>query len=287
MARLTSWIVLAVVAGVVIGCGPAKELPDEVITPPDNTEKPIVAPTASEPAAKAYVEKAVKTYSGGKPELVAKGKVSRVLLKGKQYKLDDVPVVETVRTLAAVWPDRYVDTDERQAQGRKVSLTAYLHRPHFAVASEGIEQAVNNMVERERNFAADATGQLWMVLFLPQTDPKAAVYELRPGEFLPAGAQKPIPAQMLKLSLGDFPQYQLTFDAKTDALLRVEYVYKQFGVPARQTWTYSDHKAGPDGFLLPRKIEVRLNSNLVEEWDVEKWEFPATIDDKEFSPPKK
>ena len=286
MVRLATWTFL-VAAAVVVGCGPAKELPDEVPAGPDTSEKPAAVPAVSEPAAKAYVEKAVKAYSGGKPEQVAKGKVSRLVLKGKQYKLSDIPVIETVRTLAAGWPDRYVDTDERQAQGRTAVVTAYLHRPHFAVVSEGVEQVINNPAERERNFAADATGQLWMALFLPLTDPKAIVYELRPSEFLATTAKQPVPTHTLKLSLGDFPQYQLTFDAKTDALLRVEYTYVQFGTPARQTWTYSDHKPGPNGFLLPGKVEFRLNNILAEEWEVQKWEFPATIDDAEFSPPKK
>ncbi len=287
MARHATWAALAVAAGLIVGCGAGKELPNATPKGPNDDAPAAVVPAASEPAAKAYIETAVKAYTGGKPELVAKGKASRAVLKGKQYKLDDVPVVETVRTIAAVWPDRYLDNDERQAQGRKAVVTAYLHRPHFVVVEGSVEQVLSNNTERERNFTGDATGQFWMTLFLPLTDPKAVVYDLRPNTFLPLGAAQPIPVQTLKLSLGEFPSYQLTFDAKTDLLLRVDYNYSQYGTPTRQTWTMGNHKTGPEGFFLPTNTEFRLNNSVVEEWVVEKWEFPAAIADTEFSPPKK
>src|SRR5262249_50315160 len=108
----------------------------------------------------------------------------------------------------------------------------------------------------------------------------------RPGTFSPPGGGPLVQSQTLKLALGDLPPYQLTFDSKTDALLRVEYTYTQLGTPTRQAWTMIEHKLSPEGLLLPGKTEFRLNGAVAEEWTVEKWEFPAAIDDKEFTPPK-
>ena len=291
MARHATWAALAVAMSVIVGCGPGKELPNATPKAPDDSTPTTVKPAASESAAKAYIEKAVKAYTGGKPELVARGKASRAVLKGKQHKLDDVPV-QAVRNISAVWPDRYLDTDEQQIQERKGVVTAYLHRPNFIVVQGNAQQVLTDNAERERNFAADATGQHWMALLLPLTDPKAVVYDLQPSTFLPSGAAQAVAAHTLKLSLGEFPPYQLTFDAKTDFLVRVEYDYTHYGTPTRWTWTMTDHKVTPEGLFLPTKTELRFktelrsNSTVGEEWEVQKREFPEAIADAEFSPKK-
>ena len=240
-------------------------------------------PAASEPAAKAYVEKAVKAYTGGKPELVEKGKVSRLALRGTLlYFVDNQRVpVEASRSIAAVWPDRFAGRDEYQVRGEKVTINAWLLRPHLTIMQGNQEHAPSNRTEAERNFAADETAQHWMALFLPLTDPKAIVFDLRKQT---VGQQA---VQTLKISLGSFPLYQLTFDANTDALLRVGYTIKEQGTPIQKQWSMIEHKPGPDGLLLPGKMECRWNDNVVEQWIAEKWEFPAAISDDEFSPPKK
>lgn len=283
MARLTSWIVLAVAAGVVIGCGPAKELPDEVVKAPDATEKPVAVPEGSEATAKAYLDKALKSYTSGKPEQVAKGKFSRLKLNGtlRDPNVNPPVLASATRNIAAVWPDRFVDLSVRQSQGKTVALAIYHQRPRLTILNEGVDFLPPNPVELEQNLAVDERGQYWMCLFLPMTDPKATVFDLRQQTL----NQQPV--QSLKLSLEKFPVYQLYFDAKTDALLRVEYTLTEQGVSRRRQWTMTDHKPGPEGLLLPGKMESRWDNVVVEEWTAEKWEFPATIDEAEFAPPKK
>jgi hypothetical protein len=95
------------------------------------------------------------------------------------------------------------------------------------------------------------------------------------------------PIETLKLSLADFPIYQLSFDAKTSALLGVQYTTKTSGVEEHKTGIFAEHKLGADGLLLPGRAEFQINKRVVEIWVAAKWEFPATIEDKEFSPPKK
>jgi hypothetical protein len=287
MTRLAFFAALAVAAAAVLGCGPAKELPDELPRGPEPSEQGPVVPKASEPAAAAYVKKAVKAFTGDRPELVAKGKVSRLALKGKMLlpAENQKAMGDATRTLAAVWPDRIQTKNDFQVQGQRMTVGTWVRRPTLTVMSGTVEVQVPNKVEYERNLVADAVGQLWMLFLVPVTDPKAVVFDLRSQtQTLQAGP--PVPVQTLTLSFGDFPLYHLTFDAKTDALLRVEYTNLELGVRHVKQWTLAAHKTGPEGLLLPSKMECKLDNVVVEEWEAEKWEFPAAIPDEEFIPPQ-
>lgn len=287
MTRLAFLSALAVGAAVAFGCGPAKELPDEIPSrSPEPTQEPAATPRASEPAAKEYLEKAVRAFTGNKPELVEKGKVARVALKGKMV----IPVegqkvpADATRAVAAVWPDRLHVTTEVPIQ--KLTVGMWLRRPHLTVLNGATEVPIPNRAEYEQNLVADAVGQFWGMFLVPLTDPKAVVYDLRTqNQALPSGQSQEV--KTLSLALHDLPHYQLTFDAKTDALLRVEYPSMELGVRHRKQWLMADHKAGPEGLMLPSKMEYRLDNSPVEEWEAEKWEFPASIPDDEFNPPQK
>jgi hypothetical protein len=282
MARLAFWGALAVALAVVVGCGPAKELPDEGQKGTDTGDKPVAVPAASDPAAKAYVEKAVKAYTGGKPELVAKGKFGRVVLTGTMRDPQNVAVpIDATRTMIAAWPDRFTVINEVVYQGKRLNIGTWLTRPNIVVQNNGEDYALPNRPEAEQNIAADATAQFWMMLYLPLTDPKAVVFDLKRQTL----DQQPV--QTLKLALGTFPVFQLTFDANTDALLRVEYTLSEMGTRRRKLWSMFEHKPEAAGLSLPGKMECRHDNVLVEEWKVEKWEFPAAINDAEFAPPKK
>ena len=283
MARFAVWAALvAAVAAATVGCRPAKEIPTDVPQGTEPGDGPKV-PTASEAAAKAYVEKAVKALTAGKPELLARGKVSRAALKGQMAISGDSPAA---RAIAAVWPDRYAATTDFTLNNQKFNVRALLHRPHVNVLEGPREQDVPNRAETELALAADGTAQHAMALLVPVTDPKAVVYDLQSVHGTAPQTGQPQPVQLLKLSLGDLPPFQLTFDAKTDLLLRVEYVVREQGVNRRKLWAATEHKPGPDGLTLPTKTEMRHDGQVVEQWTIEKWEFPATIPDAEFSPPK-
>jgi hypothetical protein len=287
MARHALFMALAVGAAVAFGCAPAKDLPDEVPTKsPEPTEQPAAVPKTSEPAAKAYVEKAVAAYTGNKPELVEKGKAARVVMKGKMLvpAADQKVLADTLRTTAAVWPDRIHVTDEMPAQ--KLTVSVWVRRPHLAVFTGGAEVALPNQAEYEQNFIAYAVGHHWMMFMVPLADPQAVVFDFRTQNQATASG-KSVEVRSLSLSLPKHPVYHLTFDAKTDALLRVEYTVQELGRPYHKQWLMSEHKAGPEGLLLPTKMQYRLDNVAVEEWEADKWEFPASIPDDEFSPPQK
>lgn len=282
MARHSAWAALIAFAAVAAGCGPGKELPDVLVPPGDSAAQQQVVPPRSDAEAKAAVDRAVKAFTGDKPELMAKVKACRCSLKGQMFSIDAPNQgTEATQSVAAVWPDRFYGLNERHPQGSKVVTESWVRRPDMAVHSNGQPVELPNVDLLERNFMADAVGQTWMPLLLPAADPKAVVFDLQTVR-LDARA-----LNVLKVALPDYPLYQLTFDAKSGALLRTEYTTRMGSVPRHTTMVFADHKPGPDGLLLPYQIECRHNNSVVEKWTVEKWEFPATIPDDQFSPPKK
>ncbi len=275
------WLAGAVALAVAVGCEPAKELPTEVPkqAPPADVW---AAPTESDPTAKAHVEKVVKAFTAGKPDLLAKVKYSRAALKGTMVISGENPAV---RAITGVWPDRYAVANDLQIADQKLLVRAWSNRTRFTAMNGDREQENINRSETASVFVADGTGQHWMALLQPLTDPKAVVYDLQSvtGTSPQTGLLHPV--TLVKLALPDRPLFQLTFDSKTDTLLRVEYMIRESGVDRRKQWTALEHKPGPDGLILPTKTEVRHDGQLVERWTVEKWEFPATIPDTEFDPP--
>lgn len=287
MARHALLAALVVLAAVIVGCEPAKELPDDIPKITEPTEPEIVVPAASEPAAKAYIEKAVKAYTGNKPELIAKGKTSRVVLKGKMLLPVETQKVESEasRAIVAAWPDRLQVVNEFELPTGKISVGTWVHRPHMTVLRGSTEVPVPNRAEAERNLIADAMGQLWMTFLIPPTDPKAIVFDFR-AQTLPSQTGKMVSVQSLKLSLPDSPIFNLTFDTDTDALVYVEYTHTELGVRHTKQWNMTAHKVGPHGLLLPTKMECKQDNMKVEDWEVEKWEFPDKVNDDEFNPPR-
>lgn len=282
MTRYPTWAALTLVTALVAGCGPEKELPMDVARPDGSAAQQQAVPAKSDPEAKAVIDRSVKALTGGKPELRAKATASRFALKGQMFSLENQgQSLEATRSGAAVWPNRFYGLNETHPQGNRMAVETWLFRPDLAVSNNGQPTELTNVDVLERTFAIDLVGQNWMPLLLPATDPKAVVFDLQAITFEARGLHQ------LKLSLGDFPLYQLTFDAKSDALVRVEYSNSMGGVPIRKTMVYGDHKPTLAGLVLPYKIECRHNSSVVERWTVEKWEFPDKIGDEEFTPPKK
>lgn len=282
MARYPTWATFVVVAALVIGCGPEKELPTDAPKVGGPVVVQQIVPQKSEPEAKAVVERAVKALTGGKPELFLKGKYCRCVMKGQMFSIAQPDQQNDAnRTVTTVWPDRFFSANEWFAMGNRVLDEVWLRRPGLVIANNGVSVPIANVELAERSLMTDFVGQNWMPLLLPAADPKAVLFDLQTVTLDRRDLR------VLSLSLGEYPIYDLTFDATTNALVRAEYTISQVGAPRRTMVVFSDHKPGPDGFVLPHRIECRHNGNVVEKLTVEKWELPATIPDDEFSPPRK
>jgi hypothetical protein len=289
MKRQAAWVALVVVGFAAGGCGPAKELPNIDELPPAQDDKAAAVPDKSDPGAREYVETAVKAYTAGKPELAPKGKASRATFKGTMafpVENDQFVPLPATRQIHAVWPDRFYAGNEIDFRGRKQSVRTWLSGGQLTIFDGDRERDQGGRAELTRAMRADATGQHWMALLLPLVDPKAVVFDLRTTDAVSPETGQPRPVRTLKLALPEHPVYALAFDAKSDLLVRVEYATTEQGVALRKQWSVSEHKAGPDGLMLPAKTECRHNGREVEKWEIEKWELPASIPDAEFSPKK-
>lgn len=280
MTRLATGVALAAFGFALAGCGPAKELPnvDDLPTAPGAGEKAVAVPTQSEAAAKEYAETARKAFGGGNADLVAKSALSRATFKGMMVDPESAAQTPAKRTIAAGWPDRFYAGNELDVGGQPLHIRVWARGDALSVFQGDRESERVNSAEQLKIVRADAVGQHWMALLLPLADPKAVVYDLKSADVVLPHTSQSRPMKLLKLALPDRPAYQLTFDAKTDLLVRVEYTTAELGGQMRKQWTVVEHKSGPDGRMLPAKTECRHKGTMVEKWDVEKWEFPASID---------
>lgn len=278
MVRIAFWAALATSAALATGCGPGKELPDDLPKHGEQKRTEPAVPKESEPAAKEYVAKAVRALTGGKPELVPRAKVSRAALKGRmQLPSDTGPVMfAATRNFAAVWPDRAHVAVDLTLETTKGQVLTWLRRPKLSVRQNGTDFAVPNEAEAERVIACDVTAQYWLALGLPLVDPAAVAYGLNATPGAPT---------FVRLALPTFPPLGLHFDPTTDRLLRVEYTTTEQGRARRKEWVLTATQPDARGVHLPHKFEFRQDGVLVEEWTAEKWEFPESIPDAEFAPP--
>ncbi|MCS6866182.1 MAG: hypothetical protein RMJ56_04390 [Gemmataceae bacterium] len=259
------------------GCEPAKEVPEI----PDPVDEGPQIPSVSQPAAKKCVEDAVAAFTQGQPELVAKTKFVRLTLKGKMVPPQGPPEtwIDTTRTIAAAWPDRFTFRNETHGPGKLPVLTVYLRGTTITPLSDGQVVSLPDPVEPGRNLAADVLGQIWMALMQPLVDPQAVVFNMQSQI-----GRGPFPTHTIVLALKNRPLYQLTFNAKTHELVQVEYSLTEAGRLSHRAWTMLEHKPGPFGLILPTKMQYVQDIGPKEQWSEAHWDFPPTIDDAEFHP---
>jgi hypothetical protein len=283
-----AWAVGLLVAAVVFGCGPAKELPDETPVSTDRGHDPGSGPESvpakSDPAAVEIVDRAVKAHTQNNPGLLAKGKVSR-MTAGGNVKLP-AGMVPTRRGFAARWPDHVKWSYDFNPPGPG-NLTLILRGAFTWWGENGVQNANLNPQKIREDLLADGYGLHWLVLLFPLKESDTVVYGLHKG----AGEGTP-PADVVRVSIPGRPTYRLHVAPSTGFLTKIEYHYTDLlGVPALTEWVLSDHKSY-DGFLLPgqmrmiRTTERPKHRDEVQDWTVDRWEFPEKLDEADFNPPK-
>ncbi|MCE9565702.1 MAG: hypothetical protein K8U57_27070 [Planctomycetes bacterium] len=273
MRRLSVFVVI-LLAAVVIGCGPGKELPDAVIRPKDvsgpkgdqNT-----TPTTSDPEAKAVVERAIKAITENDPTRLSKAKTAKVAYQGEnQRQGPGSAMVKMVCTIETVWPEfALVKYDYKEF------VQTFTLRGPQGWNKYGLTLVQMAPVDVGRLMRNDLTACHWMLLGLPLADPKAIVFS----------PTKTAMGTSVKISLSDLPIYQVTFDKGSGLPVRNEYAPLENGVRTPKFFTMSDHKS-TGGFLLPTKIELTQGDAVVERFTEPIWEFPESIDPSRFEQPK-
>jgi hypothetical protein len=274
---------LVVAAAVVVGCGPAKQLPDVVPTqrgPSQKAPDPFgPAPAQSDPAAKAALDRAVSAITAGDPKRLGKAKVSRATLQGfielpGKTEAGEPLRREATRNVEAVWPDRARVEVVFKETG---TMTFRMRGPH-GWARHGLVEQNLDPITTGHIMRVDMNAQHWLFLGLPLADPKAVAFDLKKGT--PAGPE----TTSLKVALPDMPVLLVTLDEK-GLPVRVEYHPFESNQRQHKVVALSGHKP-VEGLTLPTKLELTQNEVPAERWSEVKWEFPDKIAEDRFDPPK-
>lgn len=293
MRHFRAWTAGGLIAAIVLGCGPAKELPDET---PRSTEdgrgggeSKIAVPEKSDPAALEIVDRAIKAHTNSNRALLARGKTSRVTANGT-VKLTvteggNLIPVPSHRTFLASWPDKLKLTHEFQAHiPGKMTL---ILRGAFSWQGVNNVQTPNLTPQQTaESMRTDGFGLQWLVLLFPLIDENVVIYDPRK-----AGGVGTPPADAVRVSIRGRPIYRLHFAPSSGLLTQIDYHQTDVTGPVLTEWILADHQEFA-GVLLPTDMKMARTTerpkfrDVVEEWKVETWEFPEKLDDNAFDAPK-
>jgi hypothetical protein len=283
----------AMVAAILIGCGPGKELPDEIPRSTSNGSGPMEnkepIPTSSDPLAREIVDRAIKAHTQNDPSRLAQGKISKMTADGSillpNARTQQEEMVPTHMTFLARWPDEIKITLAYPQSGEAETTLILDHTSTWLLKGKK-EEIIPNRKKAQDNMRADGLGMQWITLLFPLMDRHAIVFEPRKG----TGVGTP-PADVVKLALPDCPVYRLHFSPKTGYLIQTDYANDDFTGNALMEWVMEEHKPF-QGVMLPTKMMMvrtpaRTNARrAMQEWKVDQWEFPARLDEGSFDPPK-
>jgi hypothetical protein len=282
--------VLFIVASIVLignggGCGPAKELPDEVlvhkdaiVVPPDPLGK---FPVSSDPLAKDVYHRVVNAITEGKMESQARARNCRVTAHGKFRSPNVNQMVETTREVTTVWPDRartIYEFKEGFLGKRTVGIRGtfgWMH-PELPIYYPPSEIA--------KVIAIDVTAQQWIPVSLDLTEHSAILFDVQHKK---TGNESATTFKFGWPNRTDWPIYLVTCDDKTNLPVKIEYWPLSIDRQDRRKYelTLADHKSFL-GLMLPTTMSLKANDTLVESWTIDNWEFPEKFEDTLFEKPK-
>lgn len=274
--RRFSFMAVGLSVAVVFGCGPGKEMPEDLPQPKVGSTpaaEPVPdSPATSDPAAKAVLDRAVKVITENVPGGLAKARVSRVTYQGAIQRPDSKEMVETVRKIDSVWPDRALVSNEFKG-GLFPTMTFRLRRPH-GWGTNGATLIDRNPTETGRAFFNDLVAQHWLPMGLVFADPKVVAYD----------PKKTAAGTLVKVAFPEAPLLLVTFNDASGLPVQVEYQAVEWGDRAQKLLELSDHKPF-GGFMLPGTVKLTQNQRLGERWATQSWEFPETLDESLFARP--
>jgi hypothetical protein len=252
---------------VVIGCGPAKEVPTTVVEPETHgigADPFGVAPAESEPEAKALLARAVKAITRGDPSRLEKAKGTIATFQGGVHFPRSPTITAATLHLQALWPDRALVKFEFKEV--IPTITFRFINPNGWMTPTAPD-AVPNPVEVGQRILSDLVAKHALPLGLTLADPRAVAYAY---EKISDGA-------MVKIGVPGMPILRVTIDDKTDLPVKVEYNPVEIGTRVSKVSILRDHEVQGD-FLLPTVIELTQDGRPAEKWKLEKWEFRESID---------
>jgi hypothetical protein len=261
------------------GCGPGKELPDELPV----RKEPVIGPREPEPKvpdtsdadAKALAEKAIDAITQNDRRLLEKAKVCRVTGQGTFQFEDKVAATRYVQT---VWPDKARATYEFK-DGIHPRITFAMNGSFgWRLFEPAPYTPSSNPLEISELLKNDFSAEHWIPLGLTLAEPGNVCFDLKKTKTAKGEAAS------IKIRVKGRPLYQVTFDDKTNLPLRIEYSAVEFGANLKKVVTVSEHKV-VEGLMLPSYLESNQNEVVRYSWNLENWEFPEKLDESLFNPP--
>lgn len=284
--RIAVLCAAGVLVAAVAGCGSEKQLPEPVVVPPEESSTGPAMPTASDPDARKLIDEAINAATANDPPRLAKTRTFRLTTTGTMRLPDQNNLqVEATRKLESVWPDKArVDVD---FQSRTlVPIAIGFRRPSvwmFRQADRTRWEEVPTGQEEAGIASIGYAGIECMPLLTPLTDlndPKRVVV---------TDARRATPPNQpfdtVKVHIPNCPPYTLSLDPATHHLKRIDFTITNSGSQRTETMVLDGHRPF-DGILAPEKLTHLVNSVPAEEWKIDALEFPATIDESRFDPPK-
>ncbi|HVL15818.1 MAG TPA: hypothetical protein VM529_24820 [Gemmata sp.] len=267
----------AVLIAAMIGCGEAKRLPDEVVgkteTPGPAADPLGPAPAASDPQAKAALDRAVKAVTQGDPARLGRVKATAAVYKGGVHLPNQPAMNDATLYLEVEWPERARIRYEFAEAGHP-RIAFHMALPNGWMSVGGAAQPADP-AEMGKIISGGLFAQYGVGLGLPLADPRAVAALARQSDGTTG----------VKLVLPDLPLMLVTFDDKTGLPIRVESNPLEYGNRVTKRITFADHKPH-DGLVVPTAIELVQNGRPAEKWTLQKWESPEKIDPAAFEPPK-
>lgn len=127
--------------------------------------------------------------------------------------------------------------------------------------------------------AVDVVGQYWMAMLVPLNEPQTIVFDLQKDSFESQGAIT------VKAFVPGCPVFTLWFHEKSNLLGQITYLHDEAGSRIHKRMTLGEYKPH-EGIQLPNGIAFYRNGEVVEQWEVNSWEFLDTIEDSSFDRPK-
>ncbi len=241
----------------------------------DDTAKPVKlektpAPAKSDPTSAAVVAEAIKSHTGGKPELLEGWKSTSYKLVGRISPQNPTPATLQVKM---VWPDKFRANWEITGQP---PYSQVRNGSRVWVEAKGLERPIEDPPNLQ-DIVSDTPIE-WLPFLGCLTDP-ANIFG--PADPLPIADRPTIGVRVWNPNL---PPAIVHFDKDSKRIAQITVLGRENGKEVTKEFLFvkdAEFKS-PTGILFPDKRTIRINGSVFAEFEIVSVDLPAKIDAKEF-----